>query len=335
MAEEWIREVDVAIVGGGPAGSSCARRLVAAGLSCLVLDRAPFPRPKLCAGWITPTALEDLALDPKTYPGSFLTFEDLRLHLRPLSHRRRSRQHSIRRVELDAWALARSGAETVTHNVRTITTADAGYLIDDRYRSRWPVGAGGTACPVYRTLFRHAHERPATAQAAVLEEEFAYDWQDEACHLWFFRKGLPGYSWYVPKAGGHLNIGVGGLATRLQARQESIGQHWDQLTGDLDAAGLVRNHAWAAGGYTYHCRALGETLQIDRALSCGDAAGLASRDMFEGFGPAIRSGLLAADAIIDGRPYDLGAIDPCSRPSLCPHGIVHRALRTMMGDVRV
>ena len=326
-----MREVDVVVVGGGPAGSSCARRLVAAGVSCLVLDRAAFPRPKLCAGWITPAAAADLELDPRTYPGSFLTFEDLRLHLGPLSHRLRSRQHSIRRIELDAWALARSGAETVTHHVRTITAEDAGYTIDDRYRCRWLVGAGGTSCPVCRTLFRHAHERPASAQAAVLEEEFAYDWEDGACHLWFFRDGLPGYSWYVPKAGGHLNIGVGGLASRLRARQESIKQHWRKLTGDLDAAGLVRDHAWGESGYTYYCRAPGETLRVGRALLCGDAAGLATRDMFEGIGPAVRSGILAADAIIDGRPYGLETVDAFSWPSLCPPGIIHRALSAALG----
>ncbi len=47
-------ERDVIIVGGGPAGSSCAWRLARHGVKPLVLDRASFPRLKLCAGWITP-----------------------------------------------------------------------------------------------------------------------------------------------------------------------------------------------------------------------------------------------------------------------------------------
>ena len=67
--------VDTIVVGGGPAGSSCAWRLRRHGVECLVLDRAEFPRPKLCAGWVTPNVLRDLELQPGEYPLSFLTFD--------------------------------------------------------------------------------------------------------------------------------------------------------------------------------------------------------------------------------------------------------------------
>src|SRR5207253_42629 len=39
---------DVAIVGGGPAGSSCAAFCALAGLRALVLEREKFPREKVC-----------------------------------------------------------------------------------------------------------------------------------------------------------------------------------------------------------------------------------------------------------------------------------------------
>ncbi len=45
---------DVLIVGGGPAGSACAQRLIRHGLDVLILDKAEFPRQKPCAGWVTP-----------------------------------------------------------------------------------------------------------------------------------------------------------------------------------------------------------------------------------------------------------------------------------------
>ncbi|MGH8709796.1 MAG: FAD-dependent oxidoreductase, partial [Burkholderiales bacterium] len=45
---------DVLIVGGGPAGSTCAWQLVRASFDVLVLDKHTFPRDKVCAGWITP-----------------------------------------------------------------------------------------------------------------------------------------------------------------------------------------------------------------------------------------------------------------------------------------
>jgi flavin-dependent dehydrogenase len=44
---------------------------------------------------------------------------------------------------------------------------------------------------------------------------------------------------------------------------------------------------------------------VDNAFLTGDAAGLATRDLCEGIGPAIRSGQRAADAILKGSTYQL------------------------------
>lgn len=44
---------DVAILGGGPAGSTAAYRLARAGASVLLLDKARFPRDKPCGGGVT------------------------------------------------------------------------------------------------------------------------------------------------------------------------------------------------------------------------------------------------------------------------------------------
>ncbi|MEO6871020.1 MAG: geranylgeranyl reductase family protein [Chthoniobacterales bacterium] len=46
---------DVAIVGSGPAGASCAAFCAAAGLRTLVLERAVFPREKVCGDCLNPT----------------------------------------------------------------------------------------------------------------------------------------------------------------------------------------------------------------------------------------------------------------------------------------
>jgi flavin-dependent dehydrogenase len=314
--------VDVLVVGGGPAGSSCAWRLRRHGVECLVLDRAAFPRPKLCAGWVTPQVVEDLAIEPGEYPGGFLTFDALRLGLKGLAFTFRTVQHSIRRVEFDAWLLERSGAPIEVHDVREIREEGGGYVVDGRYRCRQLVGAAGTSCPVRRALFRGMVPRPEALQAVVLEEEFPHGWADGTCRLWFFERGLPGYSWYVPKAGGHLNVGIGGMAKKLKARGDAIRPHWQRLTGKLVEDGLVHERAWDPGGYTYYLRPRADAFRRGSALLVGDAAGLATRDLCEGIGPAVRSGLLAADAIALGRPYDLATV---ARHSV-EHGLVRRAL---------
>src|SRR6266566_5865576 len=63
--ETEMETFDVAIVGGGPAGSSCAAFCALAGLRTLVLEREKFPREKVCGDCLNPSCwpvLEHLCL---------------------------------------------------------------------------------------------------------------------------------------------------------------------------------------------------------------------------------------------------------------------------------
>lgn len=299
-----MQSCDVVIVGGGPAGSSAARALKRAGADVLVLDKEKFPRLKLCAGWITPEVVQDLEMDISTYPHRFLTFDRLHVHVKALYVKVPCVQHSIRRAEFDAWLLERSGAPVVQHTVKSIRRDGGEYVIDDAFRCRYLIGAGGTRCPVYRTFFKEANPRVAELQTVTLEHELPYDWKDGDCHLWFFDNGLPGYSWYVPKENGFLNVGVGGMAERMKRSGKDIRYHWAHFTGLLDRT-LASGAQYDPTGYSYFLRGKVDVVRIDNAFITGDAAGLATRDMAEGIGPAVRSGVRAAAAILEGKPYEL------------------------------
>ena len=291
----------VIIVGGGPAGSSCAGKLREHGRDCLVLDKQEFPRPKLCAGWITPQVLSSLNCKVSDYPHALTIYDRFRIHLHGRELKVPVRQFAVRRVEFDDWLLRRSGATVAVHEVNEIVKDGDYYVIDAQYCCRYLVGAGGTWCPVFRTFFRPVAPRSEHLQIIALEAEFPYEYKDANCHLWLGQNRLPGYAWYVPKRDGYVNIGIGGYAKKLKANDDSIHRHWLLFRDELQQLGLVENSPAAARGNIYYIRDRVTRVQKERIFLTGDAAGLATRDMGEGIGPAILSGILAAEAIVSGK----------------------------------
>ncbi len=301
-------EQRVIIVGGGPAGSACAWELKKQGVSSLVLDKEEFPRTKLCAGWITPKVVRDLRLREDGYPHGMIKFE--RLHFRFYGRRLpvRTTQYSIRRYELDAWLLERSGAEVRQHTVRKIERDGSGFVIDGQFRCEILVGAGGTSCPVHRALFAEEHKRPAASRIVAQELEFAYPYSDPNCYLWFFDNNLPGYSWYVPKGNGYINIGIGGVQETLESRGDSIKKQWSLFLDQLRGLKLIDANDVVPHGHTYFLRGPVQRVSDRNVYLIGDAVGLATRDMGEGIGPAVESGMRAARSILSGERYTLSGV---------------------------
>jgi flavin-dependent dehydrogenase len=186
---------------------------------------------------------------------------------------------------------------------------DSGYyVIDGRFKCKYLIGAGGTNCPVYRTFFKAVNPRARELQAVTLVEEFPYHCNDGDLHLWFSLNLLPGYAWYVPKCKDIVNVGIGTLTPRLQEKNNSIKTEWNQFIKKVAVHSLVNDHQFNPRGYVYYLRSNVEVGRLGNAFVVGDAAGLATRDMAEGIGPAVKSGLLAAESIIDGKKYDLRCI---------------------------
>ena len=305
-------DTKVIIVGGGPAGSTCAWKLKQSNIPVILLDKKPFPRPKICAGWITPGVLADLHIRKGEYPHHMLVFRRLNYHIYGHKIPVRTKQFSIRRFEFDNWLIQRSGVKAIEHNVKQIRKEGRHYVIDDIYRCEYLVGAGGTNCRVYRTFFRPVNPRKEVNKIIALEEEFPYEYSDGECHLWFFDNRLPGYAWYVTKGNGYLNIGIGGKYLKMKQRGQDIFEHWDFLVAKLDGLGLVHHRRFQPKGCSYFLRNKRETVQIDHAFVIGDAASLATIDMGEGIGAAVRSGILAARAIVTGQLYSTQTIDKYS-----------------------
>jgi len=308
---------DVVVVGGGPAGSSCARGLRQAGLDVVLIDKAVFPRDKICAGWITPQVVEALQLDVSDYcrgrvfqpidsfyvalfgrPGVDASFDQ-------------TVSFGIRRCEFDEYLLRRSDARLrLGEGVRSVERTPAGWRLNGNLEARMLVGAGGHFCPIARTLRTEGGERGQLVTA--VEAEFPMpdgvdcSATDGTTPRLYFRDDLAGYGWCVRK-GDYLNIGVGLVDSRATASE--ISRLMEVLKEERAFVGEVparfRGHAY----YLYDgCRT---KVFDDGVLLIGDAAGLAYPQSGEGIRPAVESGLLAAQVIVDaGGRYERSRLAP-------------------------
>ncbi len=293
---------DVVIVGGGPAGSSCAWALRDSGLDVLILDRATFPRDKLCGGWITPLVLDELEIVPEHYaPGRVLQpITGFRLSAigGPQVDIRSNRivSYGIRRCEFDEYLLRRSGARLLEGvGLTSIERSDGGWLINGDIHTRMLVGAGGHFCPVGRYLGNKGSPAPVVAQEIEFEMDAATAAQSkvagEVPEL-FFCRDMRGYGWVFRKDN-YLNVGLG------RTDSHEISRHVKDFAGYLhEARGVetpncgIAGHAYGLFGHT-HRKGID-----DGVLLIGDAAGLAYPESGEGIRPAVESGLIAAHAIL-------------------------------------
>src|SRR5258708_29924747 len=226
-----MRAYDAVIVGGGPAGSTCAWKLREAGLEVVVLERATLPRDKPCGGWITPAVLDDLSLDTEEYRKGrvFQPITGLRtgrIGRGPLETRyEKPVSFGIRRCEFDHYLLQRSGATVISgFAVTRLRHASGAWEVNDEVRAPLLVGAGGHFCPVARMLGSGPEAEPVVVAQEV---EFRMDSgqlsrcrvQAEVPELYFCPDGK-GYGWCFRK-GDFLNVGFGRLDRRRLAAQGS------------------------------------------------------------------------------------------------------------------
>jgi len=294
---------DVIVVGGGPAGSTCAWRLRAAGLDVAIVDRAVFPRDKVCAGWITPGVVEALDLDLDDYARGRV--------LQPITSFRtgiiggptvdtaygRPVSYGILRCEFDTYLLRRSGARVpAAMAVDRIERVGEHWVLDGALRAPLLIGAGGHFCPVARHLGARRERDPlVVAQEIELllrpDQLSTVRVRADVPELYFCRD-LKGYGWCFRK-GDHLNVGLGrmdrsALAAHVAAfRQRLVAD--GRVPGDLPTR-------WKGHAYLLY-EASRPRLVDDGVLLVGDAAGLAYPASGEGIRPAVESGLLAADVV--------------------------------------
>ncbi|MDX1757943.1 MAG: NAD(P)/FAD-dependent oxidoreductase [Marinobacter sp.] len=295
---------DVIVVGGGPAGSTLAWALEDSGKRVLLVDKQRFPRDKTCAGWVTPTVMDSLQVDPEQY-GQHHTLQPIRrfrigLMGQPPVENDHGEvvSYGIRRCEFDHFLLNRTLVDKALGvGIKSIERRGANWVLNDTWETPLVVGAGGHFCPIARLLGDGPGRHETVVAAKEVEFEMTPD-QAERCQasgdtpeLWFCRD-LKGYAWVFRK-GNFLNIGLG------REDNHRLSGHLQRFVDDMKNSGRIP--ADLPGHFKGHAYLLYDhaerPLVDDGVLLIGDAAGLAYTQSGEGIRPAVESALLAAGVI--------------------------------------
>jgi geranylgeranyl reductase family protein len=315
-----MESCDALIVGGGPAGSSCAWQLRRHGMDVMVMDKASFPRDKVCAGWITPAVIQALQLDVAAYARQHVLQPITAFRTGVIDGRDVETRYStpvsygIRRYELDDYLLQRSDARLrLGEPLNSLHRDSRQWIVNDAISTPLVIGAGGHFCPVARFMGAKLGANEPVIAAKEIEFEMSPAQCDE-CQVQgttpelYFCRDLQGYGWCVRK-GNYLNIGLG------REDNHHLSERLKNFCGFLKQRSRIpQNIPDGFHGHAYLLYGHAMRKQFDDGmLLVGDAAGLAYPQSGEGIRPAVESGLMAAAAILTaGGDYRRGQLQAYS-----------------------
>jgi menaquinone-9 beta-reductase len=320
---------DVIVVGAGPGGSTTAAYLARAGLDVLVLEKAYFPREKVCGDGLTPRATRELVklgIDTSAEAG-WLRNKGLRIYggrvepfempwpelddfpnyglVRPRAdfdqilaeHARKAGATIVEGVTVTEPVLSPTGRITGVKSKDGRTFSAPLVVAADGNSSRLSVAMGLTK--------RDDRPMGVAVRTYYTSPRHTDDWLESWLELWDGEPGksnlLPGYGWIFGMGDGTCNVGLGMLNTSsafgktdykdlLKRWLDNTPEEWQFR--DEFRTGEVRGAALPMGFNRQPAYTRG-------LLLVGDAGGMVNPFNGEGIAYAMESGRYAADHIVD------------------------------------
>ena len=282
------------IIGGGPSGANAARYLAKAGEDVLLIEK-DFSFEKPCGGGLFIRAFDEFDLPKSLIKKRVDTIDIVAPNLEKVSvdisdfplgvvHRQvfdRSLRHLAEAT----------GAKVIEAKMDTITTTANSVTVEAhrsdghplRIHAEYAIVADGVNSPSRRRLLGEVPSRVLTYYADLHDE------QTDACQFWFGDDISPRYyAWIFPH---HEGVNVGLVADD----KHRMRRFYDRF---FQKAGIEESAPKPKGYFIPHWKPM--RLRYKRVLFVGDSASLVLPFTYEGIYYALKSGKLAAEAIIEG-----------------------------------
>lgn len=321
-------EVDICILGAGPGGATAALHLANAGQPCLLLDRATFPRDKVCGDALSGKVLVELRrigeelparleAAPQQIPSWGIDFyapngRRFGVPFKPNYNTATDHAagHISKRIDFDNFLIEevrrrpeidfREGVEVAKHEQQP----DGRWLLLDAagtplVRARLLLVANGAQSGFARQIGGHALE-PAHHCAGLRAYYRGVQGlhPDNFIELHFIQDFLPGYLWVFPLPNGEANVGVGMLTEAVSKTKVNLRERLAEILqthpvlkdrfATAERLGPVRGFGLPLGSKR-------RSLSGPNYLLLGDAASLIDPFTGEGISHAMVSGRHAAN----------------------------------------
>lgn len=317
-----VLDYDAIVIGGGPAGASCAISLMneCPFLSVLIVDKKNFPRDKACGDGISPGAvkyMENMGINTQLIPGSNIIHK-AEIHgpngigfVESLPKNENSEHNYgmvVRRTHFDDFLFNfayRKGAEIMTETRFKGFVSDDDKVIVDlqntktgehrKYSAQIVIGADGAVSRVRKAagIPYNAPKHTAIAVRAYADLEHG---NADRIVMSYSDELKPGYGWVFPLGDGTANVGLGMLLKDWRQNKTNLdsllGRHVEYLKNrNIKVANLRKNKVYNLPGGKL------PTLVQNRMALVGDAGSMINPLSGEGIMYAMKAADILAKNI--------------------------------------
>ncbi len=321
-----MKEIDVCIIGAGPGGATAALKLNQLGIPSLLIDKAVFPRDKVCGDALSGKVMTILRrIDPK-YVEAFDKIDKVHINCWGIKYISPNQyeldipydpKYNIetdaapgyvsKRIDFDNFLVEQVKACPLVElkegvAITAFEKTKEGYIISDKS------GEYKVKCKIL-LVANGAYSAFTRKEAGIVKENMHYSGgirayyegvdnfhKDNFIELHFLKEFLPGYLWVFPLPNGQANVGAGMLSEEIVNKKVNLKESMLHLLENHPRFKERFKNAKLMGkiqGFGLPLGSKKRPISGDNYMLLGDAASLIDPFTGEGIGNAIYCGFYA------------------------------------------